>query len=76
MPHKVLATFPGYDKELAKAKYHQENWVDSVRRAENQAGFAWERQMMATDTIVGKWRADGYDFSRWREVDMFSNCLA
>ena len=39
MPHDVLATFPGYAKELAKAKYHQENWVDSVRRAENRAGL-------------------------------------
>lgn len=73
MPHDVLAQFPGYEQELAKPKYHQENWVDSVRRAENQAGFAWEQQMMATDTIVGKWRAEGYDFSQWQTVDMFSN---
>ena len=73
MPHDVLAQFPGYDKELAKPKYHQENWVDSVRRAENRAGFEWERQMMAADTVVNKWRAEGYDFSQWQTVDMFSN---
>lgn len=73
MPHDVLAQFPGYDKELAKPKYHQENWVDSVRRAENRAGFEWERQMMAADTVVNKWRAEGYDFSQWKTVDMFSN---
>lgn len=73
MPHDVLAQFPGYDKELAKAKYHQENWVDSVRRAENRAGFEWERRMMDTDTICNRWRAEGYDFSTWGTVDMFSN---
>lgn len=73
MPHEVLAQFPGYADELAKPKYHQENWVDSVRRAEDRAGMAWERQMMAADTVVGKWRAEGYDFSAWQTVDMFSN---
>ena len=73
MPREVLATFEGYDKELAKQKYHQENWVDSVRNAENKAGNDWENQMMATDTIVNKWRAEGYDFSVWKKVDMFSN---
>ena len=73
MPHEMLAQFPGYDKELAKPKYHQVNWVDSVRRAENRAGFEWEQKMMAADTILGQWRKEGYDFSRWQTVDMFSN---
>jgi sialate O-acetylesterase len=73
MPREVLEQFPGYAEELAKPKYHQVNWVDSVRRAENRAGFEWERQMMAADTVVNKWRAEGYDFSAWETVDMFSN---
>lgn len=73
MPHDVLATFQGYDKELAKPKYHQVNWVDSVRRAENRAGREWEQKMSASDTIMGKWRAGGYDFAAWQTVDMFSN---
>lgn len=73
MPHEVLASFDGYAAELAKPKYHQEHWVDSVRMAENRAGLEWERKMMETDTIVGKWRAEGYDFSAWKNVDMFSN---
>ena len=73
MPHDVLATFQGYDKELAKPKYHQVNWVDSVRRAENRAGREWEQKMMASDTIMGKWRAEDYDFAMWQTVDMFSN---
>jgi sialate O-acetylesterase len=73
MPHDVLATFPGYDKELAKAKYHQVNWVDSVRRAENRAGREWDEKMMATDTVVNRWKTEGYDFSAWETVDMFSN---
>ncbi len=73
MPHDVLANFAGYDKELAKPKYHQVNWVDSVRRAENRAGREWEGKMSASDTIMGKWRAEGYDFGTWQTVDMFSN---
>ena len=73
MPHDVLATFQGYDKELAKPKYHQVNWVDSVRRAENRAGREWEQKMSASDTIVGRWKSEGYDFGAWQTVDMFSN---
>ncbi len=73
MPREVLATFEGYDQELAKQKYHQENWVDSIRALENKAGMDWENQMMATDTIVNKWRQEGYNFSAWKTVDMFSN---
>ena len=73
MPREVLEQFPGYAEELAKQKYHQTNWVDSVRMAENRAGAEWENQMMATDTVVNRWRAEDYDFSAWQTVDMFSN---
>lgn len=73
MPREALASFPGYDKELAKPKYHQENWVDSVRRAETQAGLAWDSKMMETDTVINRWRDADYDFSGWKTVDMFSN---
>lgn len=73
MPHEVLERFPGYDVELRKPKYYQPNWPDSVRAVEQAAAFRWERDMTATDTIIGRWRTDGYDFSKWRPVDMFSN---
>ena len=73
MPQEVLAKFDGYDAEFQKLKYHQENWVDSIRRLENIAGHVWEREMMTADTIVNRWRAEGYDFSAWQTVDMFSD---
>lgn len=73
MPGKTLAAFDGYAEELAKQKYHQENWVDSVRAAENRAGQEWERQMMANDTVANRWKAEGYSFAGWKTVDMFSN---
>lgn len=73
MPHDVLATFDGYAEELSKPKYHQENWVDSVRRAESKAGMDWENAMNAKDTVMGRWNEPGYDFSSWKTVDMFSN---
>lgn len=73
MPHDLLSTYPGYAAELAKPKYHQENWVDSINRIEMQAAFAWERQMSAQDTIATRWRQPGYDFSQWTPVDMFSD---
>ena len=73
MPHDVLATYPGYAEELQKRKYHQENWVDSIRNLENEAGNAWENEMRAKDTIANVWNKEGYDFSAWKSVDMFSN---
>lgn len=73
MPHDVLATYPGYAEELLKRKYHQENWVDSIRNLENEAGNAWENEMRAKDTIANVWNKEGYDFSTWKSVDMFSN---
>lgn len=73
MPREVLAAFEGYGEELSKAKYNQENWVDSVRRAEGRAADEWERNMAAADTVSSKWRVPGYDFSAWKAVDMFSN---
>lgn len=73
MPREVLATFKGYPEELAKPKYHQVNWVDSIRRAENAAGMEWEHKMMETDTVLNRWKAEDYDFAGWKTVDMFSN---
>lgn len=74
MPHAVLARFPEYTLELRNnPKYHQPNWPDSVRAMENRAAFKWEHDMISSDTIVNQWRTDGYDFSSWKKVDMFSN---
>lgn len=73
MPKEVLAAFPEYSREFEKAKYNQENWVDSVRRGEARAANEWNRKMISTDTIVNQWRRADYDFSSWKTVDMFSN---
>lgn len=73
MPHDVLAAFDGYEEELRKSKYHQDNWVDSVRKAEDMAGRQWEKTMNDNDTVLGRWNKPGYDFSSWKTVDMFSN---
>lgn len=73
MPQDVLAKFKGYPEEFQKRKYHQDNWVDSIRNIENQAGNAWEHKMISTDTIVNRWRSEDYDFSSWQTVNMFSN---
>ena len=73
MPREVLATFDGYEEELAKKKYHQENWVDSIRHVENMEGMEWERKMVETDTVVNRWKTEGYNFAGWKTVDMFSN---
>ena len=73
MPRDILATFDGYDKELQKRKYHQVDWVDSVRRAETTAGMEWEKKMNATDTVLQRWNKPGYSFASWKTVNMFTN---
>lgn len=73
MPNETLATFDGYKEELAKQKYHQVNWVDSIRNLENKASLDWERKMTATDTIINMWKKADYSFDQWKTVDMFSN---
>ena len=73
MPRATLSTFSGYAEELSKQKYHQKNWPDSIMRIENKAFADWERQMMSQDTIINRWRTEGYDFSQWQPVDIFSD---
>lgn len=72
MPRATLSTFKGYPEELSKLKYHQKNWPDSIMRLENKAFADWERKMMSQDTIINNWRTEGYDFSNWQKVDIFS----
>ena len=72
MPQQSLRTFPAYAKEFDKLKYNQQNWPDSVMRAEMRAAGQWERQMMAADTVVNQWRKPRYDFSSWAQTDIFS----
>lgn len=73
MPRATLSTFPGYAEELAKQKYHQKNWPDSIMRLENKAFADWERKMMTNDTVLNRWRTEGYDFSKWQKVNLFSD---
>ena len=73
MPQDVLASFPEYKDEFTRLKYHQENWVDSVRNEENKLGNEWERKITKNDTIVYRWHEAGYDFSSWKDVDIFGD---
>lgn len=73
MPRATLEQFPGYEKEFEKRKYVQENWVDSVRRAETKAGNEWEKQMVDNDRVLHEWRRSGYDFSSWPTMNLFAN---
>lgn len=71
MGQENLSRFDDYKNEFSALKYHQENWPDSVNRAEIAAGQAWERQMISQDTVVNKWRSPGYDYASWQSVDVF-----
>ncbi len=73
MPKETLQTFPEYKDEFKKLKYNQVNWPDSVNRAEMRAFMNWEREMMAADTVVNRWRSSDYDFSTWKTTSIFSD---
>ncbi len=73
MSRDTLLCHPEYAEELQQRKYFQENWVDSVRRVENQRGYEWERRLLQVDTISGRWCRPGYSFAGWRPVDLFQN---
>ena len=73
MPYTELSKYDGYANELKKEKYHNPAWPDSIRRMENAAGNAWEQEMTRKDTVVNEWRAQRYNFTNWKNVDMFSN---
>lgn len=72
MSYANLSQFPEYKEILKDKKYHQKNWVDSVRNAENEAIRAWNARREQSDTILSRWQKPGYDFSSWKPVDIFS----
>lgn len=72
MSYANLCQFPEYKEILKDRKYHQKNWVDSVRNAENEAIRAWNARREQSDTILSRWQKPGYDFSSWKPVDIFS----
>lgn len=71
MGQENLSRFEDYKNEFVNPRYHQSDWVDSVRRAETEAGNAWEREMGRTDTVAGRWRTEGYDYGSWPVIDVF-----
>ena len=71
MGQENLSRFEDYKNEFVNPRYHQSDWVDSVRRAETEAGQAWEREMGRTDTVAGRWRTEGYDYGSWPVIDVF-----
>lgn len=72
MSYANLSQFPEYKEILKDRKYHQTNWVDSVRNTENEAIRAWNARREQSDTILSRWQKPGYDFSSWKPVDIFS----
>ena len=72
-PREELAKHFDYSEELKKQKYHQLSWPDSINRIESRACFAWDRKMIAKDTIVNRWKTPGYSFDSWKRVNMFSD---
>lgn len=72
MSYANLSQFPEYKEILKDRKYHQKNWVDSVRNAENEAIRAWNARREQSDSILSRWQKPGYDFSSWKPVDIFS----
>lgn len=72
MSYANLSQFPEYKEILKDRKYHQKNWVDSVRNTENEAIRAWNARREQSDTILSRWQKPGYDFSSWKPVDIFS----
>jgi len=73
MDKETLSSFPEYTEELKNRKYHQPNWVDSIRSIETKAGNEWERQCIVNDPIINNWTKPDYDFSSWKETDIFSH---
>lgn len=72
MSYATLNQFPEYKEILKDKKYHQKNWVDSVRNAEEKAIKTWNERREQSDTVLNKWSKPGYDFSSWKPVDIFS----
>lgn len=72
-PKEVLATFPAYKDEFRKSKYNQENWVDSVRRAEDHRAADWDKACIDADSVVNRWKSEGYNFDSWKTTDIFGN---
>lgn len=72
MSYDNLNQFPEYKEILKDRKFHQKNWVDSVRNAENNAIKAWNERREKNDSILHKWTNPDYDFSSWEPVDIFS----
>lgn len=71
MGQENLSRFEAYKNEFIHPRYHQPDWVDSVRRAENEAGNAWEREMVRTDTVANRWKTESCDYAAWRTVNVF-----
>lgn len=59
---------------LQDRKYSQIDWVDSVRRAENRASWAWDLRIATHEAELEAqaWRGGGYSYRSWMPVDIFS----
>ena len=70
-PQHVLAQFPTYKDEFSKRKYTQVDWTDSIARLENRRGREWENEALKKDTVLNRWKVEGYNFTSWKTTDIF-----
>lgn len=72
MSQENLKQFPEYKDKFSHDKYHQTDWVEQRRKKETAKANIWEKEITEADTVMHRWRNDGYDFSAWKPVDLFS----
>lgn len=73
MPRETLEAFDGFAQEFLLPRHRQANWVDSVNSVEQRAAAEWDMQTNACDSILCRWKREGYDFASWRRVGMFDD---
>lgn len=72
MSQENLKRFAEFSKTFSHEKYKNPNWPKERMEKEAKKGGAWDKKLTEQDTVIGRWRTPGYDFSQWREVDIFS----
>lgn len=68
-----LMQYPEYSNIFSHEKYNDPDWPQKRMDMENARAQEWEKTMEKNDVISREWRKEGYDFSKWREVDIFSS---
>lgn len=73
MPQETLERFDDFADEFLLPRHRQINWVDSVNRIEQRVAHEWDKQTNQCDSVLYRWNKKDYDFSSWRQVNMFED---